>query len=165
MRQYLMGLFVLALCCAAVEMLAPTGEGGALARHVKLMSALCLLCVLIAPVTALVRDGVDIKDGLQDWMSQWADGEQLKEDFADRWQEESERLDIAYAAEVLVQMLESEFEIAASDCRVELIVAPSGEMIEMVRVALSGRAVWVDTHKMEAYIRNTFGCESTIYIE
>ncbi len=165
MTQYLMGLFVLGLCCAAVELLAPAGEGGGIARHIKLMSALCLLCVLISPVTTLLRDGESIKDRLENWVSQWTDGQEMTEDFADRWQTESERLDAAYAGELIAQMLESEFEIAASDVRVELVLAQSGETIDEIRVALTGRAIWVDTHKMEAYIHDTFGCDATIYIE
>ena len=165
MTQYLMGLFVLGLCCAAVELLAPAGEGGGIGRHIKLMSALCLLCVLISPVTALLRDGESIKDRLQHWVSQWADEEQTTQDFENRWQTESEQLDVVYAEQLIAEMLRDEFAIAASDLGIEIVLSPSRDAIDQLRVALTGRAIWTDTHKMETYIHNTFGCDVTIYIE
>ena len=165
MTQYLMGLFVLGLCCAAVELLAPAGEGGTIGRHIKLMSALCLLCTLIAPVTTLLRDSAGIQDQLQDWVSQWADEQQTTQDFENRWQTESEQLDVAYAEQLIAEMLRDNFAIAASDLGVEIILTPSRDAIDELRVALTGRAIWIDTHKMEAYIHDTFGCDATIYIE
>ena len=165
MTQYLMGLFALAVCCAAVELLAPAGEGGGIARHIKLMSALCLLCVLISPITSLVQSGQNIKQGLEHWISQWADEEQATEDFTQQWQEQLEQMDAAYAGELVAQMLQSKFGLAASDVRTEVMLDRTGKSIGEMRVALSGRAVWADTHAIEAYIRDTFGCDSTVYIE
>lgn len=165
MTQYLMGLFALAVCCAAVELLAPAGEGGGIGRHIKLMSALCLLCVLIAPMTSLVQNGEDIRQGLEHWISQWADEEQATENFTQQWQEQLEQMDTAYAGELVAQMLQSKFGLAVSDVRVTLTIDQTGKNIEEMRVALTGRAIWADTHAMDAYIRDSFGCKSTIYIE
>ena len=57
MTGYFWGLLAFALCCAAVELLTPSGEGGGVAGHIKWMSALCLLCVLITPIAKAFPDG------------------------------------------------------------------------------------------------------------
>lgn len=163
MTQYLMGLFTLALCCAVVELLAPAGEGGGIARHIKLMSALCLLCTLISPLISLLQDGGELPRIWEDWLAQWTDTDEDAEEWKDRWQAESEELDIAYAQQMVADMIREEFGLEASSVRVELVV--DVETVREARVALSGKAIWVDTHRMEAYVHDTFGWQSTVYIE
>lgn len=165
MQQYLMGLFALALCCAVVEMLSPDGEGGGIARHIKLMSALCLLCVLLSPLVAWLRGGESLPDHLRDfWDGLTQDAEDTDRELLDRWEQESERLDITLAEQTVAEMLEARFALSSEDCRVSLIL-DDGDNITCVRVALSGRGVWCNTHEMQAYIEQTFGWESVIYIE
>ena len=41
----------------------------------------------------------------------------------------------------------------------------NGTAIREVRVALTGKAIWLNTHEMEDYIRKALGCESSIFIE
>lgn len=165
MQQYLMGLFALALCCAVVEMLSPDGEGGGIARHIKLMSALCLLCVLLSPVVTWLREGESLPDHLRDfWDGLTQDAEDTEQELLDRWEQESERLDIALAEETVAEMLETKFSLSSEDCRVSLTLDDGGN-ITCVRVALRGRGIWCNTHEMQAYIEQTFGWESVIYIE
>lgn len=165
MRNYLMGLLVLALCCAVVELLSPAGEGNGIGKHVKLMSALCLLCVLTQPLTQLLREGATLPERLQGWVDGISPGDgESDEQYAERWEEECERLDVSLAAETVAELLETEFGLAAADCRVELILSESNT-ISKVRVALSGQAIWVNTHEMETYIERMLGCPSMIYIE
>lgn len=165
MRAYLMGLFALALCCATVEILSPAGESGGIARHIKLMSGLCLLCVLAVPVTALITDGDSLPERLRQWSEEWlARGEDADDELAKRWGEECQRLDLAVAAETVAEMLEERFSLASSDCRAELELDTEGN-IRQIRVVLTGKAIWVNTHEMQDYMESTFGCESVIYIE
>jgi hypothetical protein len=165
MQQYLMGLFTLALCCAVVELLAPAGEGGGIARHIKLMSALCLLCTLISPLISLLQNGGELPKIWEDWFKEWTDTDENTEQWEDRWQEESEGLDIAYAQLMVADMIREEFGLEASDVRVELLLDEDEGSVKEARVALTGKAIWVDTHAMETYIKDTFGWQSTIYME
>lgn len=163
MQQYLMGLFTLALCCAVVELLAPAGEGGGIARHIKLMSALCLLCTLISPLISLLQNGGELARIWEDWFKGWTDTDENTEQWEDRWQEESEQLDITYAEQVVAEMICTKFGLEAENVQVELI--SDGTTVREARVALTGKAIWVDTHRMEAYIKDTFGWQGTIYME
>lgn len=163
MQQYLMGLFTLALCCAVVELLAPAGEGGGIARHIKLMSALCLLCTLTAPLISLLQNSDAWSDLLEDWLEGWTETEENTQQWQDRWQAESEALDITYAEQVVAEMICTKFALETKDVHLELVA--DGATVSEVRVALSGKAIWVDTHRIEAYIKETFGWQSTIYME
>jgi hypothetical protein len=165
MQQYLMGLFTLALCCAVVELLAPAGEGGGIARHIKLLSALCLLCTLISPLISLLQNGGELPKIWEDWFKEWTDTDEEIKEWEDRWQEESEGLDIAYAQLMVADMIREEFGLEASDVRVELLLDEEEGSVKEARVALTGKAIWVDTHRMEAYIKDTFGWQGTIYLE
>lgn len=164
MKQYLMGLFVLAVCCAVVELLSPEGEGGGIARHIRLMSGLCLLCVALSPLAAWLESGETPFDALSSALDGWLSQSEEETSFEQRWKEQSEQLDLNMAGAMVEEMLEERFDLSASDCRVTLAVGRDGVLSE-VRVALTGRAIWVNTKHLQDYIRQALGCESTVYIE
>jgi hypothetical protein len=166
MRGYFLGLLAFAICCAVVEFLTPTGEGGGVAAHMKWMSGICLLCVLITPIAQAISDGGDLLGRLEGALDDWLDGgESSKEEYDDRWQEQYEQMDVRYAEAAISLMLQQKLEIAEGDVSVRLQLDDTGERIAAVQVGLSGRAVWINTHDLEAYIEQTLGCECTTYIE
>ena len=165
MTGYFLGLLSLAVCCAAVELLTPSGEGGGVAGHVRFMSGLCLLCVLVTPLTQLLVDG-SLADRMEGAINDWLDeGERAQEEYSDRWEEQLEEMDAVYAEACLASLLQQKFEIAAEDLTVRVETDGTGETISAVRIGLSGRAVWINTHEMEAYIEEMLGCECTTYLE
>ena len=166
MREYIIGLLALAVCCAVVELLSPEGEGGGIARHIKLMTGLCLLCVLATPIVSLLRAGADLPARLEAALSDWlAIREEADRDFSDLFREEWEQLDLSLASQTVVGMLREKFDIADGDVSVEVLLDEEQTRISCVRVALSGRAIWQNTHEIEAFIGETLGCECIIYIE
>ena len=165
MQQYLMSLFVLALCCAVVELLSPEGEGGGIARHIRLLSGLCLLLVALAPAASWAEQGRLPWEALSNALDEWtAQSEASGDIFKERWEAQSEQIDLTVAAETVAEMIEEHFSLAASDCRVMLETDGHGELLE-VRVALTGRAIWVDARQIQTMIRDTLGCACTVYIE
>ncbi|MBR2621305.1 MAG: stage III sporulation protein AF [Clostridia bacterium] len=166
MREYIIGLFALALCCAIVELLTPEGEGGGIARHIKLMTGLCLLCVLVTPLVSLVRMGADLPARLEEALSDWpAIKEQADQEFTDRWQEEYEQMDATLASQTIAHMLQERFSVASGDVSVEVRLDENQSHIAQIRIALSGRAIWLNTHEIERFIVETFDCECIIYME
>lgn len=166
MQGYVMGLFGLAICCAVVEFFTPEGEGAGIARHIKWMSGICLLLVLWTPLSALLRGGGSVPDRLADALENWLnEGEASKEEFDQIWQGEQERLDLAYAAETIKQLIAEQFNLSLGDLSVQVQTDETGERLSLVRIGLSGRAIWIDTHKLQSFIEQQFQCESTIYLE
>lgn len=163
MKEYLLGLFVLAVCCSVVELL---GTKGALAGHIKLMSGLCALCVMIAPISNLVSEGLHLPELFDNWTQEFLDSlENGEQEYEERWQEEGERLDIDLAQQTVAGMLCQRFSFQIEDCRVEITPDASKTGIQELRVALSGKAIWANTHEIREYVNQTLGCPSTVYIE
>ena len=165
MRQYLMSLFVLALCCAVIELLSPEGEGGGIARHIRLLSGLCLLLVALSPIVSWTEQAASPLEALSSALDDWiAQSEVSGDAFKERWEQQSEQIDLSLAAETVAEMIEEHFSLAASDCRVSLKTDGHGQLKE-VCVALSGRAIWVDAQQIQTMVRKTLGCACTVYIE
>lgn len=166
MRGYFLGLLAFAICCAAVELLTPSGEGGGVAGHMKWMSGICLLCVLLVPIVQAGSAGGDLLGRLEAALDDWLDlGEEIREEYDDLWQEEYEQMDLTCAEESISLLLQQRFEILAGDLSVRVQADEAGERIATVHIGLGGRAVWLDTHKIEAYIEQTLGCECITYMK
>jgi hypothetical protein len=165
-KAYLLTLLTTSLIVALIGYLTPEGERGGLSKHISLLSGLCLLCVLITPIAQAISGGGDLLGRLEGALDDWLDGgENSKEEYDDRWQEQYEQMDVRYAEAAISLMLQQKFEIAEGDVSVRLQLDDTGERIAAVQVGLSGRAVWINTHDLEAYIEQTLGCECTTYIE
>ena len=166
MRAYVIGLFALSVCCAVVELFSPEGEGGGMARHLKWISGVCLLCALWGPLAALLKGGGEIPARIFDATEEWlAGGEDASEGYDQLWQEEQQKLDLAYANEAIRELLCQHFDQSGEHISVHAETDEMGERLTHVRVALSGRAIWLDTHQLQGFIQDTFGCDSTVYLE
>jgi predicted PurR-regulated permease PerM len=166
MKTYIVGLFALAIVCAVVELLSPEGEGGGIARHIKLMTGLCLLAALLTPVLSLLRQGTNIPSLLEEALDEWlSEKEQAEAEMSDRWQEQYEQMDTSMAADMIRSMLAQHFSVADTDIAVTVVLGEDGASIGHLRIALTGRAIWLNTHELEIYIEDTFGCACTIYLE
>ena len=165
MTGYFWGLLAVSVCCAAVEFLTPSGEGGGVAGHMRFMSALCLLCVLVTPLTPLLAEG-NLADRIEGAIDDWLDeGERAQEEYGDRWEEQLEEMDSMYAEASIASLLQQAFGIAADDLAVRVETSDTGETITAVHIGLSGRAIWLNTHEIEAYIEEMLGCECTTYVK
>jgi hypothetical protein len=166
LKEYFMGLLTLCVCICVVELLAPAGEGEGIARHLKLLCAICLLVTMISPLIRLLQGGESLPQRLDTWLSEWMKGsEEKKEEYGALWEEQWEQMDVSYAEAAIASMLSQRFSISEQEIRVKVTVNEDGTAIHEVRVALSGKAIWLNTHEIEDYIGKTLGCESSIFIE
>ncbi|MBE6620620.1 MAG: hypothetical protein E7625_04580 [Ruminococcaceae bacterium] len=166
MNEYFMGLLALCVCICVVELLTPAGEGEGIARHLKLLCAICLLVTMISPLIRLLQGGESLPRRLDAWLSEWLEGnEEKKEEYGALWEERWEDMDVSYAEAAIASLLSQRFSVSDQEIRVKVTVNEDGTAIREVRVALSGKAIWINTHEMEDYIRNTLGSESSIFIE
>jgi hypothetical protein len=102
-----------------------------------------------------------LSDALDEWIAQ---SETSGDAFRERWEQQSEQIDLNVAAETVAEMIEERFSLAASDCRVTL-KTDTRNQLEEVCVALSGRAIWIDAQQIQAMVRETLGCACTVYVE
>ena len=63
MREYLMSLIMAALIVGLIGALVPEGEGGGLRKYVTFAGCLCVLLLLISPITRVLGFVSELSDG------------------------------------------------------------------------------------------------------
>ncbi len=164
MKSYLTALFITSLAVAVAGLLSPEGARGGLARGVRLVGALALICVLIAPLGDVLVGLRAISGGDISLPPEWDMGDNGTDDQLDMILGESAR---TYVAEMLTQTLEREFGIAVGDvrCSITWKTEDGGDVPTEVRVALSGRAIWKDAHAIADHVQALLGCPCITVIE
>ena len=160
-KAYIISIFATALLITVVDILAPSSGG--LSKHLKLVSSLVFVCILISPTVSLMEKLKDFANG------DWELG--IEEDIEDHYSQELQgALDEAskeYFEDMLKQTLCGEFAIAEDDLRVRVDWVKSGEDLypEKVTVILSGKAIWKNPAKIEEYVSTLLDCDCASAIE
>ena len=160
MKSYLYALLLVALATALVGILSPDGEKGGMGKHLRLLSSLLLICVLIAP----------LKSGIASLL-EWSRGEiripglEEPDPEADRlqFQEQLDNASREYICQMLTQTLEQEFSIPSGEVR--CMIQWDGETPTLVTVVLSGSAIWKDPEIIEEYVSTLLDCPCQSAIE
>lgn len=160
MKSYLYALLLVALATALVGILSPDREKGGMGKHLRLLSSLLLICVLIAP----------LKSGIASLL-EWSRGEisipglETPDPEVDRLQFQ-EQLDDAtreYVCQMLTQTIEQEFSIPTGEAR--CMIRWDGDTPTLVTVVLSGSAIWKDPEVIENYVSALLDCPCQSAIE
>ena len=166
MKAYLLTLFTTALVIMLIGILAPEGEKVGLSKHVGLLSSLCIVCVLIAPLGNAITDIREALDGNVEFP--WAENtNQAESPYRDQLQSALDEAGDTYFTEMLTQMLEREFSIPAGEIRCVTFWEQDDEnpKLSKITVLLSGSAIWRDTAAIEAFVTNLLGCPCISAIE
>ncbi len=164
MKEYILTLIAAALLAALIGILSPDGERGGIARHMRLLVALFMVCTLISPIRGLLT-------GIRHWMdgegSLFPSEQVLPIDPDTTLEETLENASGTYFTDMLTQAIETTFAIGIGDVRCSVTWnRVDGELSPArVTVLLSGRAIWKDPDAIEAFVRELLGCECVIAIE
>ena len=164
MGTYLISLIAAALVASLVGILTPEGERGGIARHMRLLIALVLLCTLIAPIKETITSLMDFAGGESPLPEIGDVGE---EDYQKELEEAMSISSKTYLIQLLTQALEREFSITSGEVRCAVRWSDGGSEARptLVTVILSGRAIWCDPTPIEQYVTSLFGCECVTAIE
>ena len=159
MREYLMSLIMAALIVGLIGALVPEGEGGGLRKYVTFAGCLCVLLLLISPITRVLGFVSELSDGDFD-ISLDKQTDQYEEQFKQYIMSLGED---SISAE-LVGVICEKFDISEQECHVKVDTYDAqGEMaIGRVTVILSGKAIFRDPYEIEQYITGLLGCECTV---
>lgn len=163
MKTYFLSVAAAALIAAICSVLVPSGDGGGIAKHVKLLTSLLLVCVLIAPLGDLIEGLRGTVSG--DVTFPWE--ENGESDGTEDLQNRLDEVSTAYFTELLTETLEREFAIEKGDLRCAIQWEGEDENMRPAKVTLllSGRAIWKDSEAMESFVTDLLGCECISAIE
>ena len=159
---YILSLIATVFVATLVGILAPSGDGG-LARHLRLLTSLVLICVLISPALSLAEGVRDLLDGNFNFEGDAGVGE----DYSSALEESMNAASKQYFVQMLTQTLAERFSIAEDDIRCRVEWAGEGENLRPMRVTvvLSGRAIWKNPAEIEEYVTSLLGCKCVSAIE
>lgn len=164
MKEYVISLLAAALVAALIGVLAPAGEGGGLSRHLRLLTSLFLITVIILPL----KDTLGAVEGILDGSPTLPelDGS-AEEEYRKELDEALASSSKAYFASLLTEKLEEEFSIPEGEvrCAIRWSEDEKEARPERISVILSGSAIWEDPAKIEAFVQEQVGCECVTAIE
>ena len=164
MKAYFLSLIAASMIAALVGILSPNGEKGGIAKHMKLLTSLFLVCVLISPLKETLT-------GLRAWLDGdfGLPGVEIPEEdsYKQQMDEALQGASTTYFTQMLTQMLEQQFSIATGEvrCNVQWQIESGTLTPVRVTVILSGKAIWRDPEKIETFVQELLGCECVSAIE
>lgn len=164
MKTYLLTLIAASLIVALIGILSPDGEKGGIAKHMKLVTSLFLVCVLIAPLQTVIEGLQSLIDGSFEIIGTENDYE---EDYRAEMESTLDHASTSYFTEMLTQTIAEQFSISPSDLRCEVAWQTDGDGLTPsgVTVILSGKAIWQDPKAIANFVTELIGCECVTAIE
>ncbi|MBQ8717698.1 MAG: hypothetical protein IJY66_00335 [Clostridia bacterium] len=160
MRENLWQWMVAAVLCGLGSHLLPGGEGGTFGKHWRLLCGICMTLLLLRPVVGVLQGGIDMSAALRSYVQNVAQQAEQQGEAVQDYRE----LDAHLAAYAIEQALCEQFGMTADEIQVSICLSANGERVSHVYVALSGSAIWKDSHAIERFIVGTLACECTVYI-
>ena len=159
-KTYLLSIFATALLITVVDILAP---GGGLSKHLKLVTSLVFICILISPSLAFAERLKDFANG--DW--EFAIEGDMEEHYSSELQNALDDASKEYFENMLELTLCKEFDIAEENLRVAVEWIGDAENLrpQKVTVILSGKAIWKNPARIEEYVTSLLGCTCVSAIE
>ena len=159
----MLSIFATALLITIMDILTPTGANGGLSRHLKLVTSLVFVCILVSPTVSFVEHIREFANGNWEF--------DIEGDIEDHYSSElQDALDNAsrdYFAGMLKETLCEQFEINEDDLRLRVDWVGEGENLrpKKVTVILSGKAIWKNPAKIEEYVSSLLDCDCVSAIE
>ena len=139
MDKLWLGLIGISLLSGALGMLVPRGHRG----HVRLLSGLCMLCLIGGALTSL-------SEGASLWTEGMLDEEALYENYDEIYNETLQKADAAYLEEILTAHVLQSFDTDRESLSLAVEMTMEGEEMKVKKttVILRGNAHALDPHAM-----------------
>lgn len=158
MTAYLLSLLGASLTVALINLLAPDSAAG----HLRFISSLFLVCVLVSPLPSALGS----LEGITDGIGGITDESTPSTDPSAEIEEAMNSASKVYFAQTLTRMLTERFAISEGEIRCSIRWAEGDALQpERVTVILSGSAKWKDPEEIEAFVSSLLGCECVSAIE
>ena len=164
MKEYIISLMTASFVVAMIGILAPQGEGGGIAGHLRLLSALFLVTVIIAPVGELLPVLGELREELQ---TEHTPQDSVGDGYRDQLNGSVTSAAKPYFASLLIDTLEKEFSIPKGEVRCAIRWCEENDSVypEQITVILSGSSIWRDPAPIEDFVRDRIGCACVSAIE
>ena len=168
MREYVVSVVSFSSALGLVLLIVPDGVRSGLKKHVRLIGALCLICLLISPASKLL----DAFDKLSLGDISGLVGNPVSDGLYDKYEEiYNDYVNGSYGENVgdaVKDALFERFSIKRDNCRVMVDLFDNGDGISepsKITVVLSGEGILSDPEKIKLFVSELFSCECAVAIE
>lgn len=164
MQAYIISIVSASLAISMVNILSPKGSSDGIAKHLRLLSALFLICVLTSPAKELIVGLRDLANGEVNLPST---DQQLREEHEELLIETLNSATQSYFLQSLTQLIEKEFSIPTGEvrCMAQWTTEENTYKPSKITVLLSGSAKWKNPVRIEEFLEALLNCECVTAIE
>ena len=167
MKPYILSLLSASLAVAMVELLAPKGEGGRMASHIRMVAGLYLLVALLNPL----KEGISLLRSL-------ADGDMVSRvesliptdvetNYSGVFGDSLTAIGADEVSSWVTETMESRFGIPSEGCTVWASCDYGEDTLTVteVRISLKGGYTLRDPHPIESYVSSQLNCPCYVTVE
>ena len=167
MSAYVLTILSASLAAAVVELLAPKGEGGRIAGHVRMIAGLFLIVALLRPLGEGLRFLASAAEGDLTARLEEALPEGESEDYEEVFGSTLSAVSRAEVEAFVISALDSVFGIPPEDCAVEAVCDTEDSAVSLreVRISLCGGSALENPHPIESYITAQLQCPCYVTVQ
>ena len=167
MKPYILSLLSASLVAAVVELIAPKGEGGRMASHIRMVAGLYLLVALLNPL----KEGISL-------LRSMADGDLVSRvesiihsdaetDYHGVFGDSLATIGADEVSAWVTEAMETRFSIPPEGCVVWASCEYTDDTLTVteVRISLHSPYTLSDPHPMEAYYGDQLGCPCYVTVD
>lgn len=161
MKDYIITLIGVSIVCGIVYILAPNGSGDGIKKHVKLVSSLCVLCIMIAPIGSFIEK---LKSSEFNVLGEYTRSDESENEYDKIYND----MISVYSAEQISQkseeVLQERFSLKEEDIKVMIYFSEEESEIYISKAAviLYTGAVGKDPREISDCVRELLKCECEI---
>ena len=168
MREYVVSVVSFSSALGLVLLIVPEGVRSGLKKHVRLIGALCLICLLITTVSELL----DSFDKLLNGDLSGIVGRSASNELYDKYEAiYNAYVNGSYGENIeraVKDILFERFSIKGDNCRVTVELLSNGDGVSepgKITVILSREGILCDPEKIKGFVSEMFSCECAVAIE
>ena len=161
MKDYIITLISVSIICGIVHILAPGGTGEGVKKHVKLISSLCVLCIMIAPVGGFLESLEETEFKI---LGEYTQSDDQKNEYDKIYNDMISEYSAEQISKKSEEILRERFFLKEGDIRVTVCFSESesGTVISEVAVVLYSGAVGKNPREISACVEEILKCKCEI---
>lgn len=165
MRDYLLSVIWISVIAAISEILAPSLGG--IKKYLKLIGALCVICIMVMPLADLLGNSENIYEGIKDEFKTKLNKEDMNKKYEELFFEYLNDHSVSELKEQIQSLLKDQFgvEEGESDIKVFTVKNDNGLYPEKIQILLSGKSIFKNPYDIEEYFENMIGCKCEVLIK
>jgi len=161
LNQYIIGLLGAAAVIGIMENLLP--PGAKTAAYIKLIAALCLLCLAIRPVASALDSLPKIVTGRVEELAEGGEAA-AEEEYKNILKGQLESVVREQLADAVKRQLAEKFRVTSCEVGVSLRESEAGMEPVRLMITLMGKDIFKDPYAIEAYFGDLLACECTVVV-